>query len=633
MRAFFVVVLSSFVAACGAAPAPSIPDRAAGVRAPRTAACGQLDETRCLLPWPSNEYTVRDESSATGLRVSLSPRSLPIRDTPRSLNRADGFSVATPLAVGFPRALDPSLHGQKDAKGVRLLLAQPGPDRGTRVPVRLAVVNEEQSSDSLLVVYPLRPLDYESDYVAVVLDEVTAADGTPYEPPALVRVALGVTAPTTDEERALAAYHAPTRALLMEAGIDAARVLRVWDFTTRSAQSVSGPLERMRAASLTAVDAGTLSVEIASTTLFDGDRAIDVRGQVQGLPAFFEADGGFALGEDGLPRQVGVHAAPFRAVVPAGTGSYPVVVYGHGTGGTVNDTTFDEDIVAAGAMKLNLEWGGWTEASTVNTLVGFERVYSGTDRSTGRLLQSLADAAAIQAMLSGSLGEVLGAPTIAGRVNPAVGRTPDLRTPVYAGGSLGGTMGYVLSQSEPSIRFAVLNVPGAAWTHFAPESELWSTLELVFKVSTPSAIDRALGMSMTQTNWDPVDGAAWAALPRQADLMLLVQESIGDPILPNIGSEFLAASSRAVHLGDVIEPIVGVKPVMGPVSGTAITQYRVPAGQSSFGIHGFAAGNTPAGIAAREQITAFLTSVWAGTPRIDVPPTCAVRPKQSCDFR
>lgn len=632
MSSSFVVRCAAVVLVLSGCGTPNPPDREPGARAPRSAACGELDGTRCMLPWPSNEYTVRDETSPTGLRLSISFRSLPVRDNPASLNRTDGFSVATPLAVGFERPLAPALHGQKDASAVRLLLAQPGREhRGEHVPVRLAVVNDEATSDSLLVIYPQRPLEYDADYVAVALDEVTAADGSAYAQPALVKVALGLVAPANEAERALAAYHAPTRALLADAGIDPARVLRVWDFTTRSAQSVSAPLETMRAAALASVDAGTLEVNVTSATLVPN--AIDVRGEVQGLPSFLEADGGLALDDGGLPRQTGVHAAPFRALVPAGTGSYPVVVYGHGTGGTVNDTTFDEEVIAAGAAKLNLEWGGWTDTTTVSTLLSFDRVFSGTAGSTGRLLQSLGDAAAIQASLTGKLGDALSAPMLDGQANPAAGRRPDVSALVYAGGSLGGTMGYVLSQSEPAIRFAVLNVPGAAWTHFAPESDLWSTLAVVFTASTPSAVDRALGMSMTQTNWDPVDGAAWAALEHRDDLLILAQESIGDPILPNIGSEFLAASCGAVQLGAVIEPIVGVTPVEGPVSRNAITQFRVPASEMGLSIHGFADRGTQAGVAARQQISAFITSVWAGQPKIDVPPLCASRPQQSCDFQ
>jgi hypothetical protein len=635
IRSVVTLVLFFVLAACGASPPPpTFVDREPGVRAPLSAACDALDETRCLLPWPSNVYTVADSSSPTGLRVSISFRSLPVLDTPASLNRADGFSVASPLLVGFPRPLDHKFQGQKATTAVQVVLAQPGrSNRGEAVPLRLSLVADATdggTSQGLLVAYPQRPLEYDSDYVAYALDELTADDGSHFEQPAVVKVALGLAAPTTDAERALAAYHAPTRALLTELGVDLNHVLRVWDFTTRSAQSVRGPLETMRAAALNAVDAGTLTVEVQSATPFSSGAAIEVRGRVQGLPAFFETDGGLALGADGMPAQRGVHAAPFRAVLPAGTGSYPVVIYGHGTGGTVNDDTFDSEIVAAGAGKLNLEWSGWTDTSTVNTLLGFDRVYSGTARSTGALLQSLSDAAALQASLPGKLAEAFSAPTLAGQPNLAAGRRPDVSTLVYAGGSLGGTMGYVLSLSEPNLHFAVLNVPGAAWTHFAPESQLWDTLAVVFSSSTPSAIDRALGMSMTQKNWDPVDGAAWAALGPRPDLLLLEQMSIGDPILPNIGSEFLAASSHASQLGAVLDPMVGVPLATGTVTHSAMTQYRVPKSVTGLSIHGFAAGGSVAGVAARQQISDFIKSVWRGSPQITLPAMCASR--SSCDF-
>jgi hypothetical protein len=126
------------LAACGGGspPPPTFVDRQPGVRAPLSASCDALDETRCLLPWPSNVYTVADASSPTGLRVSISFRSLPVLDTPASLNRADGFSVATPLLVGFPRPLARKFQGQKATTAVQVVLAQPGrPNRGEAVPL------------------------------------------------------------------------------------------------------------------------------------------------------------------------------------------------------------------------------------------------------------------------------------------------------------------------------------------------------------------------------------------------------------------------------------------------------------------------------------------------------------------
>lgn len=617
-----LVIVSIAFLSC-APPEPNAPQpRAPGTRAPLSAACGALDETRCMLPWPSNEYTVRDETSATGLRVSVTWRSLPVRDTPASLNALDGFSVIAPLAVGFSRPVKHQLQHLRGFDGVQLFNAQPGSAReGQRVPLRLTIVNDEQSTDSLLVALPEQPLEYASDYVAVVLDSVTDDDGVAYEQPALVKVALGLSPASSESERALFAYHAPTRALLSRTGVELEHVIRVWDFTTRSAESVTGPLRAMRAAARTA----NLNVVVESATLLDGP-AIDVRGRIEGLPMFLDAMGGLST------TPLGTHTVPFRAVLPGGTGDYHVVIYGHGTGGTINDDTLDEEIVAAGAAKLNLLWDGWTEPTVVNTLIGFEKVYSGTLRSTNRLLQSLADAAALQGSLSSTLGDTFTAAQLGGRANPAAGRRPDTRTLVYAGGSLGGTMGYVLSQAEPDIHFGVLNVPGAGWSHFSPESELWSTLDIVFKGSTPSAIDRQLGVCMAQTNLDAVDGAAWAAAGRRDDLLLLEQMSIGDPILPNVGSRLVATSSGATLLGGIIDPVTGAEHVMTPQTKSAMTQFRVPVSVTGLSIHGFAAGDSPAGLAAREQIAAFLTSVWAGNPRIEVPVRCASRPNQSCDF-
>ncbi len=621
--------VASLLAACGPTTPAGPKERQPGERAPLSAPCETLDGTRCLLPWPSNTYTVADATTRTGLELALTPRALPVFDSVAALNRADGFSVVTPLAVGFPTRVDHRLMDVKRATEFRLFSEVDGAD--AEVPLRLSVVEDSESPAGLLLAYPMRPLKPETDYVAVVLDSVKADDGSALEATPAMRVALGLTKATTEAEGALWASHGPTRRVLSRHGLEAAHVLRAWSFTTRSSDGVARPLAVVRAAAFAAVDAGAVSFVIDSAAPLGS--ALDVRGRATGLPSFIEADGGVLLDADGFPRPSTTHDAPFRVVLPPGTGDYPVVVFGHGTGGSVNDTTFDADIVAAGGAKLNLMWAGWTDTSAVDTLVSLERPFSGTARSTSRLLQSLADAAALEAALPGAFGTLLAAPTLGGQANPAAGRRPDASKLVYAGGSLGGTMGYVHALADPNLHAAVLNVPGGAWTHFVPSSSLWETLSLVFHGTTPSTLNQALGIALTQGNWDPIDGAAWAAFTHRTDTLFLVQESVGDPILPNIGSEMVAVSSGAVQLGGVIEPVLGVAPVAGPVHQTAYTQFRVPASVSSdYGIHGFGAGSSPAGIAAREQIRAFITSVWSGAPAIAVPPSCASRANQSCDF-
>ena len=88
----------------------------------------------------------------------------------------------------------------------------------------------------------------------------------------------------------------------------------------------------------------------------------------------------------------------------------------------------------------------------------------------------------------------------------------------------------------------------------------------------------------------------------------------------------------AVHVGVPIQPFVGLEQVDEAVGKTAITQYRINS-DDQLEVHGFADGNTRAGQAARQQIQAFLESVWAGAPRIDVPPLCLeAHADGSCDF-
>src|SRR5207237_1229882 len=130
-----------------------------------------------------------------------------------------GFSVVTPLAVGFPVKVDPRLEGERPTERVRLFVAQPGHSLGQSMPLRLSVVSDATSDESMLIAYPLRPLAYDTDYVAVVLDSVVAADGSALSPSPAVQVALGLVPPKSDQERALFAYHAPTRTLLKAVGV------------------------------------------------------------------------------------------------------------------------------------------------------------------------------------------------------------------------------------------------------------------------------------------------------------------------------------------------------------------------------------------------------------------------------
>lgn len=621
--------LIACIVALGCGPSGDGPivvtDRADGDRTPASATCDELDPGRCFLPWPSNTFTVADPSSETGLRLAaLDVSQINPRDDATSLVNADGFSRVSPLLVHFDAPLDATtLEG-----AMHLVLAQHDhPDRGREVPLRIDTIGIE-SGETLITADPREVLDANTDYVVYVDDSIRFEDGTTPEAPHAVQVALGLTDPLTPEEGAIAGYHAPTRRLLESLSVAPESLVRVWDFTTRSEEDPRRALVAVREASIAAVDAGGVEVMIDSVSPSDDPNiAMIVVGRLSGMPTFL-MDHELVIGEDRLPTQLGTTDAPFRIMVPAGTGDYRFVMYGHGTGGTELDAAFDTEIASLGVAKVNVRLYGWTETDVIVTFSNLNNAIKGSFGAAAPLAEALGHAAGIQRALSSMLGDALAADTIGGMANPAAGRHPDASMPIWVGGSLGGTTGLIYGAADPDMRYGILNVPGAAWSQWVWDSATFDLIHDLIRMRYHDDIDLATALSIGQTNLDLADGAVWKDVLEQHPTAFLLQESIGDPVLPNPGTEMVAATTGARLVGGVLEPIVGIETADEVIDGTGLTQFRTPE-TGTFQIHGFADRDTPAGDAAREQILAFLQSAWAGESHITPPPSC---PASGCDF-
>lgn len=618
----------------------SFPARMPGARAPRTAMCDSADPTRCLLPWPSNVFTRADPSTPTGLRLAVQDSALPgMDDSAASLLRADGFSRASPVMTGVTGALDPASLGDVTTGGLRVFNAQPGSAFGNPVAVRYRVVvapGGPTGRYSLLLAYPRAPMAPASEHLAVLLDSARTLDGVAVPISLETRVALGLEPPATEDEARLFAYHAPARTILRNAGIDFAHVARLWDFTTRSQATPVAALASMRAAARAAVDSGATTFVVDRVTLptaTGSPQAAIVLGHVSGLPTFLDAQHRLRRGADGLPVAMGTHDAPFRVALPMGTGSYRVLMYGHGTGGDYDDDSFDDLINSNGAAKVSIRFVGWTGTDVLDTFNNFRQAVTGTEVVGSVLLQSLADGLAIHHAMAGPLATLLAGDMLGTTPNPARGRRPDVSNVAWVGGSLGGTMGMILAHAESEFTAAVLNVPGAGQSHFIAASSLFSAVRTVVRDQYPNDVDLYLAVGITQSNLDEMDGANYADATGHRPPLLL-QESIGDPVLPNIGNEFAAASVGATLLGVALNPVPGLATGSMVQNASGLTQYRVPSSvTAALDIHGFAARNTPAGVAAREQIFDFLRSVWDRSPRITIPASCVSNtPANSCDF-
>ena len=614
-------------------PTFNAPDRPLGQRAPRTAPCDAMDPERCLLPWPSNTFAVQDPKASTGIRVAVDPTSVLAGDDPSSLNIADGFSRASSITTAFDAPITSPIPTAQGGKGpMRLVLAEPDhPSYGALVPLDFDVVRTDDD-ESLVLGHPLVPLSPGADYVAVVMDDLAVDSGDPPVASHLARVALALDEPLSAEEAEFRGYHAPTRKALSKAGIDPEHVVRVWDFTTRSKEDATRRLRAMRDAAAKAVadEAVSVVIDVAKTTS-DPAIALIVEGRLTGVPSYADADPekGLTFDEARLPVAQGTKDAPFRVLIPAGTGDYPFVMFGHGMGGSYHDSLFDHELAELAIGKVNFEFYGWTEPTQVATFTNFIKVFAGAHHSTAWLMQAVADGEAIQKAILGAIGDALSAPTILGDPNPAAGRRPQFDVPIWTGGSLGGTMGLVFTGSSKEAYSGVLNVGGAGWTQFVPRSSFFNIMRIIMKGVYGDDLNVRHAVSMSQIAWDDIDGANWAEDLRSKDAVILVQECIGDPIVPNIGTNLMAVAAGAVQVGAVLAPIHGVSAVDVATAQTAVTQYRVPSTGSDLEIHGFTQYDSEAGKAARDQIQTFLGSLYAKKPVITVPAACV---GGNCDF-
>lgn len=608
--------------------------RAAGTRAPRTAPCDPIDPTACLLPWPSDTFTQADEGTATGLRLHVVAEGFYPHDDPSSYARANGHSRISPVVTSFPRTIAAEALGDGVEGGLRVIVSEPGAALGEPVPLRFLAVQDAETSPptTTIVAYPRVPMRAATEHVALVLDQVQDEGGEALAQESLASVALGLKTATTQDEADLYAYHAPTRAALAAAGIEPERVVRVWSFTTRSVDDPIGDLLAVRDLFLQAVDEGAVGVAVDRVSVPEGGTvAAVVQGRLTGLP-HVATEEGLLRDADGRPVANGTRDIPFRVALPRSQADYRIVMYAHGMGGDVSDPAFDGVITSEGAAKVGIQFDDWTGDGIVRVAGTFGATSTGSDRLAAHLIENLAGGMAVQRALAGVLGELLAAPTLEGQPNPLAGLRPDTRRAVWAGGSLGGTTGLVYASVSPDVGAAVLNVPGAGYSHFLRFSELYGALGLLLKAYYPTQADVHLAIAMAQVNLDTADGAIFVeAAPSPATLLL--QESIGDPILPNIGTELAAAAVGARQVGAVLRPIWGLEPADEAVGVSAITQYRVDSDES-LAIHGFAERAWTPGDAAQEQIRVFISSWWAdGTARTVIPTACQDNePAGSCDF-
>ena len=587
----------AFPPPAAADPAPAAPPGAS----PGTGdGCDPIDPAACLLPFPSDRYTVRDRSTPTGRRVHMTTTlrntlGQPIR--PAEWNRADGFSPGSALLTHVP-GVDLARSGAAPITDIGASLRRDAPivivdtETGERWPYWAELdANADRPERRALIVRPARNFREGHRYV-VALRDLRNAAGARIAPNAAFAKILGRPLPRRDplHERQRA-----TRDVLRDLkrnGVRLDGLYLAWDFTVASRQSLAGRMLHIRDDALDRLGRSSPSFQVTQVT-DDVDARIgrEVKGLLH-VPSYLDLPGGppgskFHYGRDGKPARLpgNTQTVPFQCEIPRSAfGGKPArpALYGHGLLGS-------EGEVGAGNVKdmasehgfafCATKWIGMANEDIPNVLsalTDLTRFQTIADRTQQSMLNFIFLG---RAMTRGftrheAFQDDDGAPLIDTRAQLT-----------FDGNSQGGIMGGALTAVSPDIRRAVLGVPGMNYSTLLNRSADFPPFEQVLNAAYPDKLDQQIAFGLIQMLWDRGEANGYAQhmtdrpLPRTPSHKVLMHVAFGDhqvaPVAAEVEARTIGArihwpAVRPGRLPDKV-PYWGIAPIRSyPYKGSAL---------------------------------------------------------------
>jgi hypothetical protein len=537
--------------------------------------CDILAATKCLMPFPNDFFTERDDTSVTGRRVSFAPESMPanvngVRIDPTEWNRNDGFSPGS-MIVTYIAGLDLERSGAAPITDIGASLGEDQPvvlldaDTGEHWPFWAELDSQADPPDQrALIIRPARNLIEGHRYVVALRNLVDVA-GAPIE-----------------AERGFQLYrdHIPTFTPAIEArrphlervfdelgrqGIDRDELYLAWDFTVASAENLAGRMLHIRDDAFASLNGGVPQYLVTSI-----EREVDDRiyRRVTGtftVPSYLTGDGspgsqfGYApdAGPDALPVRNGNVTAEFICNIPRSAtadGNDPVTpargaVYGHGLLGSNREvnagnvrTMADEHNFVFCATK----WAGFSEDDigvAVMTLQDISNMPKMSDRTQQGFLNFLF----LARLIKDPRGFAADPAFQAGASN-----TPVLDgTVFYDGNSQGGILGGAVTAVSQEWTRAVLGVPGMNYSTLLQRSSDFPAYQAILNPSYPDELDRIVGYPLLQMLWDRSEANGYAAhmtddpYPGTPEHQVLLHPAFGDHQVANVAADVEARTIGA----------------------------------------------------------------------------------------
>lgn len=538
-----VVAVAVVATGCALLPVP-LPERGASSQDARR--CSVSSMRSCALPFPSDEFTVADPSTATGRRVNLPADLLPAAlvdalgpgATPSAASRgADGFSVLTPVMFELDRAVDPASIPADGGDVVAVFDER----TGERVPIRVEVPAEavrHGAPETIVVAWPTVRYEFGHSYVARLTDGARARVGELERAPRLA-------------DRTLPATEALATSMAKVEGDRWSEVLVATRFTVRSETNAAHELDAMNAA-VRAVDHPVRNLRVDLPLLVPGASAVVV-GEVS-ITDFRDEHGTARVANGGTARWV-----PFTLVLPetpAGPDGAPVVIYGHGLLAAKETMLFTAATnAAAGMATIGIDVPNHGDRQDGN---GGYLLQLNNPRDFGRLasmpLQGVVDHVSLLMAVQHHLGDVqLTLPDLPGRVGAPAPRL-DVERVYYEGTSMGGVLGAAFTALAPELDGSFLQVAGTGIADTIFHSLLW-VLFMGIVPSGASTGDAYALMGAATLLTDPADNVNVLERIRTNGTPTFLAYGVGDGVVPNYISDRMIAMLDLPLVGDEIATV------------------------------------------------------------------------------
>ncbi|MCI3949691.1 MAG: hypothetical protein K0R11_1625, partial [Acidimicrobiales bacterium] len=552
-------------------------------------ACDDTDERACLLPFPSDTFTVADAGTDTGRRVHFDASAYTANAAgnpfdPTDWNRADGFSPGSPILTLVP-GVDLDRTGAAPITDIARSLDEDAPivlldaETGERWPYFAELdAHAPEGADPLLIVRPARNFTEGHRFVVALrgMRDATGALVAPDDTFRQLRDGGPLTDPWATEQ---SPRYDRVFADLEAAGVERADLHLAWDFTVASARSTTGRLLHMRDDAYAALGDGVPAFTV-DTVEVPGDPAGAVARRISGtfeVPSYLTGTGATGsnlnLGPDGLPARNGTFTARFLCIVPRSAeadGSARGVVYGHGLLGRAEeidgfgDFADSEGIVFCATDEIGMS------SEDVPTALALSQDISKFPTMPDRLQQALLNEQFLARLLKDPRG--FASDPAFQRDGGSVHATGEV---FYNGNSQGGILGGAATAISTEWTRAVLGVPAMNYSTLLDRSVDFDPFAELQLAAYPDEVDRQLGIALIQMLWDRGENNGYAAhmtddpLPGTPAHEVLLIEAFGDHQVANIATETMARTiGAAVHSPALapgrspdVTPLWGIPPV------------------------------------------------------------------------